>query len=117
MRVLIDRDGGATISDCEKASRDLSVLLDVEGYSNMPYCLEVSSPGIDRKLTTEKDFQRLIGRRVRIKLGISEGREPYAVDGTVVSCANGTLTLETTEGARPFQLADIESGNVLVTFS
>ncbi|MCX7913813.1 MAG: ribosome maturation factor RimP [Thermodesulfovibrionales bacterium] len=66
LRVLIDKDGGVTINDCEKVSKSLSVLLDVEDLIKTPYILEVSSPGIDRPLVKQKDFKRNIGKLIKI---------------------------------------------------
>ena len=68
LRIYIDRDDpGVTLSDCETVSRDLSAILDVEDIIAHAYTLEVSSPGLDRTLTTPEHFNRFTGRLVRIK--------------------------------------------------
>lgn len=63
--LYIDKPGGVTIADCETVSRDLSDLLDA--YDPIPnsYILEVSSPGVERPLTRESDFQRFRGEMVK----------------------------------------------------
>jgi ribosome maturation factor RimP len=66
VRVVIDKDGGVTISDCERMSRSLEALLDVEDPIKSSYTLEVSSPGLDRPLETQRDFERHIGRLARV---------------------------------------------------
>lgn len=66
VRVFIDKEGGVTISDCERMSRGLEALLDVEDPIKGPYVLEVSSPGLDRPLAGRRDFERNIGKLVRI---------------------------------------------------
>ena len=66
LRIFIDKDSSVTVDDCEKASHEISILLDVENFSQTPYTLEVSSPGIDRPLTTEKEFRRLVGNDIRV---------------------------------------------------
>ncbi len=66
LRVFIDKDGGVTIADCERMSKNLGALLDVEDPIKTPYMLEVSSPGLDRPLIRQKDFQKNIGKLVRI---------------------------------------------------
>jgi len=66
LRVLVDKTGGVTIGDCERMSRSLEALLDVEDPIKGPYVLEVSSPGIDRPLITQRDFENNIGRLARI---------------------------------------------------
>ncbi len=66
VRVFIDKDGGVTINDCERVSNSLSALLDVEDLIKSPYTLEVSSPGIDRPLIKQRDFERNVGKLVKI---------------------------------------------------
>lgn len=66
LRVTIDKDGGVTLDDCEKFSRNLGSLLEIEDPIQSAYTLEVSSPGLDRPLTTLKDFEGNIGRLVRV---------------------------------------------------
>jgi ribosome maturation factor RimP len=66
IRIFIDKENGVTLDDCGKFSRALSALLDVEDPVPMAYVLEVSSPGLDRPLKALKDFQRSIGKLVRI---------------------------------------------------
>ena len=66
IKIFIDKENGVTLDDCGKFSRALSALLDVEDPVPMAYVLEVSSPGLDRPLRALKDFQRSIGKLVRI---------------------------------------------------
>jgi ribosome maturation factor RimP len=66
LRVMIDKEGGVTLDNCERFSRDLEALLDVEDPIPVPYTLEVSSPGLDRPLRDMKDFEKNIGKLARI---------------------------------------------------
>lgn len=66
LRVIIDREGGVTISDCESFSRSLEAILDVEDPVPGSYTLEVSSPGLDRPLKEIKDFEKSTGKLTRI---------------------------------------------------
>ena len=68
LRVYIDKDGGVDLDDCEKFSRALEEIIDGEDLIDEAYSLEVSSPGVDRKLTTGREFLHYIGRRVEAKL-------------------------------------------------
>lgn len=68
IRLFIDKEDGITLEDCEKVSRAVSALLDVEDPVPGHYELEVSSPGLDRKLTKVEHFQRFIGETVQVKL-------------------------------------------------
>ncbi|MBI2486676.1 MAG: ribosome maturation factor RimP [Deltaproteobacteria bacterium] len=67
LRIYIDKQGGITIGDCAKISRELGTLLDVHDIVPGSYTLEVSSPGLDRPLKKPKDFERFKGKKVKIK--------------------------------------------------
>jgi ribosome maturation factor RimP len=68
LRVFVDRAGGVTLGQCASISRKLGDFLDTEDLIPTRYTLEVSSPGLDRPLTTAADFKRKIGEKVRIVL-------------------------------------------------
>lgn len=68
LRVFIDKQGGITIDDCELVSRALEKILDKEDPIKNSYILEVSSPGLDRPLKKDSDFEKYKGRIVDIKL-------------------------------------------------
>ena len=69
---------GIGVEDCEKVSRELSALLDVEDPIPQAYSLEVSSPGVDRILRTAAHFQRFVGERVHVELQLARaGRRRY----------------------------------------
>jgi ribosome maturation factor RimP len=75
VRIFIDREGGATLDDCTAISHQVGDLLNVHDLPPGPYTLEVSSPGVDRPLTRDKDFEKYRGQKVRIRT-----REP--IDGS-----------------------------------
>ncbi len=78
LRLYIDREGGVSVEDCQRVSRQVSGLLDVEDPIPGPYTLEVSSPGLDRPLFRAEDFQRFAGREVRIRTDVPlEGRRNF----------------------------------------
>ena len=102
LRVILDKPGGVSHGDCEKVSHELGVILDVEELipGSSGYVLEVSSPGLDRKLTQPAEFERFRGRRVKISLsqpvenlmfyegrlaGYADGRVQLEIDGRVVA--------------------------------
>ncbi|MES9903095.1 MAG: ribosome maturation factor RimP [Sedimenticola sp.] len=68
LRIYIDHQNGITVDDCAGVSRQVSSLLDVENPIREKYNLEVSSPGLDRPLFSDKDFERFAGSRVNIRL-------------------------------------------------
>jgi ribosome maturation factor RimP len=67
LRVDIDKEGGVTLADCELVSHQLSAFLDVEDVVSSEYELQVSSPGLDRKFYKESDYQKFVGRLVRVQ--------------------------------------------------
>lgn len=68
LRIYIERPEGVTIDDCERVSRDVSDLLDVEDVMPQSYTLEVSSPGMDRILFRPDHYARNIGETVDVRL-------------------------------------------------
>lgn len=78
VRVFIDSPGGIGLEDCEKVSLAVSALLDVEDPIPGHYDLEVSSPGLNRKLTKIEHFQRFTGETVKVELRFPlEGRKRF----------------------------------------
>ena len=68
LRVYADKEGGIMIDDCVTISRALEAKLDAEDFIEEAYILEVSSPGLTRKLKKDKDYDRSIGKLVFVKL-------------------------------------------------
>jgi ribosome maturation factor RimP len=78
LRIYIDREGGVDLEDCERVSRQIGTLLDVEEPIPDSYALEVSSPGLDRPLRTAAHFERFAGHEAKIRLaGPLEGRRNF----------------------------------------
>src|SRR5512136_2488935 len=67
LRIYVDRVGGVTLDDCAKVSRELDDILDAEDFIRGKYTLEVSSPGLNRQLKKASDFERFVGRLVKIR--------------------------------------------------
>lgn len=68
LRVYIDKPGGVTLDDCQAVSEELSEKLDETDPIKQSYYLEVSSPGLERPLKTERDFEKYRGETVELKL-------------------------------------------------
>ena len=66
-RLYLDKVGGVTLNDCTEVSNQLGDVLDVHDLSRGPYTLEVSSPGLDRPISRDQDFQKFQGAKVKIK--------------------------------------------------
>jgi ribosome maturation factor RimP len=93
VRLFIDRPEGISIEDCERASREVAALLDVEDPIPIAYTLEVSSPGFDRVLRTPAHFARFVGERVFVELRVPrDGRRRYT--GTLLAADDSGITVE-----------------------
>lgn len=78
LRVYIDHADGIGVADCEKVSKQVSAILDVEDPIPYEYTLEVSSPGMDRPLFTLEQYQQFVGEQLKIKLRSAfEGRRNF----------------------------------------
>jgi ribosome maturation factor RimP len=78
LRIFIDTPNGITVDDCERVSREVAALLDVDDPIPTAYTLEVSSPGFDRVLRTPAHFERFVGSRVFVELKAPRaGRRRY----------------------------------------
>ena len=99
LRIFIDKDGGVSTDDCEKVSRALDPVLDELDPIEMAYYLEISSPGLDRKLTRDEHFMSAIGSLVDIKLfaPVNGSRELTA---TLLAYDNGVMKLELSDGSK-----------------
>ena len=93
VRLFIDRPEGVGLEDCERVSREVSALLDVEDPIPTAYTLEVSSPGFDRLLRTPAHFARFVGARIAVELAAPrEGRRRYT--GTLLTADDAGIALE-----------------------
>ncbi len=98
LRLYIDKEGGVTLDDCARISRQISAQLDVEDPIENRYTLEVSSPGLDRPLFTDLDFARFAGRQIRLSTHVPlEGRRHF--QGRLDGIVEGSVRL-TLEGGR-----------------
>jgi len=112
LRISIDKPDGVTHADCELVSHEVGTILDVEDVVPGHYTLEVSSPGVERKLQKIQDFERFTGKKIKATL-----REPIENsrrwEGTLASCADGLITLEVGEGKSiQFPFDQVEKANL-----
>jgi len=111
LRIYIDREEGATIADCERVSRDLDRVLDVEEVIDHPYTLEVSSPGLTRQLKKREDFVRYRGRACRIITSTAvEGRNEF--QGRIVDVAGEDVEVKEEKGVRSIPLSAIKRAHL-----
>jgi ribosome maturation factor RimP len=98
LRVYIDKPGGVTHGDCELISERMSRLLDEQdAVPGESYTLEVSSPGVDRKLTKARDFERVVGQKIRLSVRDPiEGQTHF--EGRLAGFAGQALEVEVSPG-------------------
>lgn len=127
VRAFIDHPEGISFSDCERISRELSAVLDVEDPIPQAYNLEVSSPGVDRPLRTAEHFRRFMGHTAKVVLSRArDGRKRFK--GRIAEVApaeaperdgdaaeeNATVTIEVEDGQRfALPLADMASAKLV----
>jgi ribosome maturation factor RimP len=115
LRVFIDREEGITVEDCEKVSRQIGVLLDVEDPMPGPYTLEVSSPGMDRRLFEAEQYEEYKGAKVKIRLRTNfEGRRNFT--GRLMGIEDGDLVLQVDEDELVLPLESVDRASVVPEF-
>lgn len=113
LRIFIDKPAGVTHGDCEWISQNVGTILDVEDViPGERYTLEVSSPGVERKLIKPHDYERFAGQKIKVVL-----REPVENqrrwEGTLAGFDGNQVTLEAAGGKTvQFALAQVERANL-----
>ena len=112
LRVIVDSDGGVSLDDAADISREISAALDAaDTMGEIPYTLEVSSPGVDRPLTEPRHWRRAAGRLVKVKTA-AEG----TVRGRIAATDSSGVTLDLDGTLREFAYNELGPGAVQVEF-
>jgi ribosome maturation factor RimP len=112
LRVYIEREEGVTIEDCEKVSRQVSALLDVEDPIAGEYTLEVSSPGVDRPLFSIEQYEQYIGSEVNLKLRKPlQGRRKFK--GQIIKVAGDSISLLVEGTEYDLEHSEIEQASIV----
>ena len=114
LRIFLDKPGGITLGDCELVSGQVGAILDVEDFLPASYTLEVSSPGLDRRLVKPADYARFAGKQVKLVLKAPrEGRRRFR--GRLRGIEDGRIQLEEENGlVLRFDYAEIQKANLVV---
>ncbi len=114
IRLFIDKADGVGLEDCETVSRQVSALLDVEDPVPGHYVLEVSSPGLDRRLTKLEHFQRFIGEDIQVKLRFPiAGRRNFR--GALRAADGKNIDVEVDGESHRLSIATIQSARLIPT--
>ena len=100
VRVTLDSpDREISISDCEAVSRDLSAAFDIEDVIPHAYTLEVSSPGLERKLRSLREFERFRGRKANVVYDTLSDEIPHGfIEGEIAGVSGETVTIKPEKG-------------------
>lgn len=113
LRIFIDKPQGISHADCEFMSKQIGTILDVEDViPGISYTLEVSSPGLERRLRQPRDFEKFLGHKAKVVL-----RQPVAArrqwEGTLSGFSDGVIRLQPATGEPvEFELAMVERANL-----
>jgi ribosome maturation factor RimP len=114
LRLFIDKPDGINIDDCALVSEHVSHLLAVEHDIDYDR-LEVSSPGLDRVLKKEADFERFVGNKVKLKLRVPvEGSKNFS--GVLRGVEQGSVRIEVEAGEKQFALSNIDKARLSPEF-
>ncbi|MDD5773137.1 MAG: ribosome maturation factor RimP [bacterium] len=103
LRIFIDKENGVNVEDCAKISGRIDSLLDSCAFVSGSYCLEVSSPGLDRPLFGEPDFKKFEGSLVKIKISHAiDGQKNFI--GYLRGCKDQNIILEEKCSGKNFEI-------------
>lgn len=111
-RVFITQEGGVSLDLCATISNELSPFLDVHPPMNSPYRLEVSSPGIERKLTKPIHFKNAIGEKIKLKIPDQE-----RVKGILKKAEKTSIIVETKNGEKSFLYDEISTAKTYIEWN
>lgn len=116
LRIYIDKaETGISVDDCERVSRQISGVFDVEDPISGQYSLEISSPGLDRPIFKVEDFARFIGEQVNVKLSVAQkGRKNFK--GIVRGLENEVIALEVEGEMHHIAFEDIDQARLVPKF-
>ncbi len=116
LRLYIDAEEGIGLEDCERVSRQVSAVLDVDDPISGHYNLEVSSPGLDRVLRTAEHFERFLGSEVKILLRRGrDGRRKFR--GLLKAVDDGRVEVDVDDRSERFEIAEIETARLVPDLS
>ncbi|WP_424244542.1 ribosome maturation factor RimP [Elusimicrobium posterum] len=111
LQFFVDKEGGINLDECEKASREIGSILDMENLIDGAYILEVSSPGIKRVLKKPAHFKKFVGERVKILLkNAIDGRAAFT--GLIDSADDASFKLDDGTNQYVFKYEDIKKANL-----
>ena len=99
LRIYIDKPEGITHADCEYISREVSAVLDADDPFPGAWDLEVSSPGVERRLARWKDWERFTGKKVKVTLDAAPNRPSGHFEGLIARAEDNMIDLQLADGS------------------
>jgi len=115
LRIYIDREGGVSLDDCVLVSNEVGPVIDVADLFQSPYTLEVSSPGLNRVLKKEVDYDRFKGRPARIRTHNPIGTRRN-LRGRLLGCTEGVIHIEVDGEVLSIPLSNVAKANLEFEF-
>jgi ribosome maturation factor RimP len=113
LRIIIYKREGVSLDDCSRVSRETAHVLDVEDVIPYKYHLEVSSPGLDRPLVTSRDFERNLGKKIKITLA---GESLFSGEGIIEKVDGDEITLQSDNKLLTFPCAQVKKARLVIEF-
>jgi len=110
IRLFVDRDGGININECSEVSRSISELIFRKDLFPRNYRLEVSSPGLDRPLTTKKDFQRNVGKDIILEYKVESDFKK--IEGKIASADDELFIINDKNESFSVPFSNINNGKI-----
>ncbi len=111
LQIFVDSDHGVTLDECSHLSRLVGTALDTDDVIESRYILELSSPGLDRPLHNQRDFQRCIGKDVKIEIIDEDDND--IVTGTLKTMEDDILCLSGEKGEVKVPLTKVRQGKII----
>lgn len=113
LRVYAGRPGGITVGECARLSRKLEMVIDNEAIFGGRYTLEVSSPGLDRPLKSEKEFGLRIGEKIKLYYSDEDGAS-HEIEGKLESVDSRVVSIISDEGRFDIDLTKVIKGKIIL---
>lgn len=114
LRIIIYKESGVGVDDCATVSREVGHILEVEDLIKQKFHLEVSSPGLDRPLTTERDFLRHKGKKVKVTY--AEQGATRTVRAIVNDCCDEKVSLQADDEQVVVDLSMVKKAKLIIEF-
>src|SRR5665648_177187 len=115
LKIFIHKQGGVSLDDCQIMSEKASNILDEKDIIENPYYLEVSSPGLDRPLKTDKDLKRNIGKEIEVNLYKAvNGQKKY--EGKLIAYDKERITIESIDSEKVLERKEISIIRLTIKF-